>query len=225
MFKSTFTSKDLANSLGISSREQIYWHDKGYITADIQVEKPRIFSPTQATNAGLIRFFLDHGLVLEKAARVAQIATSIMFDTHRRLEKEKGKGRIVGHREEMVIQNSILGRIKVVGGSSESSTAEDGAIKMHFCEDAGFSLSYAFLTASKPSFEDSMYLNIGAMQRDLEVETTYYIGRIVRRIWATLNIDPANVSSAPIDTNVVIRQPQDGGEDLLVGIVGDSYLK
>lgn len=225
MFKTTFTSKDLARCLDISSREQVYWYDNNYLVADIQNERPRIYSVTQATCAGLIRFFLDHGVGLEKAARIARIATTIMFDAQRRIETVKSKGRFVGHLEKMVIQNSLYGKMEISGASSTSTIAEDESIHMQFHDEDGYSLSYIFLTTDKPSFEDSMYMNIGAMQRGLEVETTYYIGRVVRRIWDTLKINPLKVSDAPMDERVVLKPSQGDEKNIVVGLVGDSCLE
>lgn len=86
--KIAFTSKDLDKAFGLSNREQVYFVDRGYITPDIQADRPRLYSLPMAMLAGAIRYFEQHGYKLETASRIARFAIAPMGYVNREILPE-----------------------------------------------------------------------------------------------------------------------------------------
>lgn len=217
MQKTTFTGADIAHCIKVSLPDQNYWIGKGYLIADVQDKSPRTISAYQATAAGFIQFFRDHDFSLPTSARLAHIVTAILADAHGAIDAEEGKGNVVGHLEKLTVQNGVLAMMKTDIGSA-SSKMEDGAIKMHFHEGASGSKAYSFLAQDVPNLDEYM-------RRPVESEAVYHVGKVAQRIWRTLNLDISALSKAPKDSRVIFKEPTATDEGIIVGIVGDRYLK
>lgn len=79
MEKQIVTPKRIRDAFGIESRRLTYLIERGHVVADVQDLGQRglvrLFSPREAVKVGLVEFFgTDHGMALDRAARLAEVA-------------------------------------------------------------------------------------------------------------------------------------------------------
>ncbi len=79
MEKQIITPKRIRDAFGIEPRRLTYLIERGHVVADVQNLGERglvrLFSPREAVKVGLIEFFgTDHGMALDRAARLAEVA-------------------------------------------------------------------------------------------------------------------------------------------------------
>ncbi len=79
MEKQIITPKRIRDAFEIESRRLTYLIERGHVVADVQNLGERglvrLFSPREAVKVGLVEFFAtDHGIPLDRAARLAEVA-------------------------------------------------------------------------------------------------------------------------------------------------------
>ena len=133
MSKTVFTSKDIEVCLGVGNREQIYWYNKGYIRADIQDQKPRVFSMKQAINIGMIKYFNSQGYSLAHAARISILTTECLFVLMSDSQTIKKNKLGIPSDMSLMIHDGVLARILLQG-------VQDGSpLKMVFAVNTDLS--------------------------------------------------------------------------------------
>ena len=200
MEKTVYTSKDIEQAFLIPNREQIYWVDRGYLEPDVQRERPRVFSSTQAVSAGFMRFFQNEGYLLERAARLAKISASVSLyalQSRQQLPFEP--------ESRLVIRNGKTGIAEIV-----FKNGEDIAARVFF----------HFATISD-GIDRQEVLNV--QEDEPESVCTFDIDTVAKRLCAVLELDIESFSDFPQDPLVKIELTEDT-ERSLIGLEGDSYL-
>lgn len=199
--KTVYTSKDIEQAFAIPNREQIYWVDRGYLEPDVQRERPRVFSSTQAVSAGFMRFFQNEGYLLERAARLSKIAASVSLyalQSRQQLPFEP--------ESRLVIRNGNSGVAEIIFKSGEGVVA--ARVYFHF--------------GTSPEIADRNKL-LAADGDKPESLCTFNIDAVARRLCSALGLDIDSFSDFPQDPLVKIELTEDT-ERSLIGLEGDSYL-
>lgn len=200
MEKTVYTSKDIEQAFGIPNREQIYWVDRGYLEPDVQRERPRVFSSTQAVSAGFIRFFQNEGYVLERGARLAKIAASVSLYA-------------LQSRQQFPFDPDS--RMMLRNGTS-------GVAEIIFKGDEGIAAKVCFHFATNADAADSKEL-LAVTDEGAESQCTFDIDAVARRLCEALELDIDIFSDFPQDPEVKIVFTDDP-ERSLIGLEGDAYL-
>ena len=182
MSKKAFTSKDLIEAFDITNREQAYMIDRGYLVADIKADKPRVFSQQQAINAGLIRFFQDHGLVLERATRIARITTSGFFAFYKMQDQF--------YHEPLVV---LRVRDGIVCALTCTLFEEDGVVTHDF--------DTFFLATDKHDGEEDFKFSEDHVADSI---CTYNINSILTRFFTKLGIDKTQLDFTHPDKGIIV---------------------
>lgn len=200
MDKTVYTSKDIELAFGIPNREQIYWVDRGYLEPDVQRERPRIFSSTQAVSAGFIRFFQNEGYLLERAARFAKFAASVSLyalQSRHQLPFDPESS--------MTIRNGRNGVAEILFKSGEGVAAR---VFFHFAASGE--------TADRESL-------LKRDSGDPDSFCRFNIDRVAKTLCSSLGLDINAFSDFPLDPVVKIELTEDN-EHSLIGLDGDAYL-
>ena len=169
--------KDIRDAYGVNVRRLNYLVEQGHVLADVQNRETsgatRLYSPREAVKAGLVEFFAtDHGLALDRAARLAEVAVMAPEMLH-----ALGEGLFDKIDVEITVNNGQAAHLDLL-----FPTATDKRDLTMYC----FNLCHNDIDIDRVFETDAT---------KPESSCTYYINSILRRLSAQLGLTVEDINA------------------------------